>query len=404
MEAIQSVEKVTRENFLPYALPSIGDDEIAEVVDSLRSGWVTTGPKVKQFEADFAAYTGASHAIAVSSCTAALHVALTALGIGPGDEVIVPTITFCATANVVVHLGAKPVLVEIGRDLNIMPEAIEAAITPKTKAIMPVHYGGQSCNLEVIYQIAAYHNLAVVEDAAHAIGSTYHGEKIGADTLHQATPGLKRVTAYSFYATKNMTTGEGGMIATDDDDLAEHMRLLTLHGMNRDAWKRYTSAGSWYYQVVLPGYKSNMTDIQAAIGIHQLRRLDDFIAIRQAYAKRYDTAFADLPAIITPMTHSDRNHIYHLYAVRLDLNQLSIDRAQFIDEMKAHNIGTSVHFIPIHLHEFYQEKFGYQRGDLPYSEASYDSIVSLPLYPRMTDIDVQDVIDAVYSIVEYNRR
>ncbi len=397
-------EQTIRETFLPFALPSIGEEEIAEVVDSLRSGWVTTGPKVKRFERDFAEYIGTQHAIAVNSCTAGLHIALTALGIGPGDEVIVPTLTFCATANVVVHLGARPVLVDVGNDFNVTPETIEAAITARTKAIMPVHYSGQACDLEAIHEVAGRHNLPVVEDAAHAVGSTYHDHKIGSDALAQSISNrqgrpVRSITVFSFYATKNMTTGEGGMITTNDGDLADRMRMLALHGMSRDAWKRYTSAGSWYYEVVLPGYKDNMTDIQAALGIHQLRRLDRFIKTRQHYARLYDEAFAELAEIATPMTHPDRNQVYHIYVIRLHLERLAIDRAAFIEELKSRNIGTSVHFIPVHLHPFYQQCLGYRRGDFPQAEAIYDRIVSLPLYPRMTELDVQDVIRAVRQII-----
>ncbi len=422
-----------RETFLPFSLPTIGEEEIAEVADSLRFGWITTGPKTKRFEEQFREYIGAKHAIAVNSCTAGLHIALTALGIGPGDEVIVPTLTFCSTANVVVHLGARPVLVDVGDDFNVTPEAIEQAITPKTKAIIPVHYGGQPCDLEAIYAIAARYNLTIIEDAAHAVGATYHGHKIGSDTLSnevreqgsllrqedketkgqgkkeqkgapQLRSKLKVVTVFSFYATKNMTTGEGGMITTADDELAERMRLLSLHGMSRDAWKRYTSAGSWYYEVVAAGYKYNMTDIQAALGIHQLRKLDGFILTRQRYARLYDQAFASLPEIETPITHSDRNHIYHLYVIRLDLERLTIDRAQFIEELKALNIGTSVHFIPVHLHPFYRETFGYQRGDCPVAERIYERIISLPLFPRMTNADALDVIQAVSHLIGRYRR
>jgi len=399
-----TLEATIRENFLAYALPSIGEEEIAEVVDSLRSGWVTTGPKVKRFESDFAGYVGARHALAVHSCTAGLHIALTALGVGPGDEVIVPTLTFCATANVVVHLGARPVLVDVGEDFNVTPGAIEAAITPRTRAIVPVHFGGQACDLDAIYEVASRRGLPVVEDAAHAIGSTYHGRKIGSSALGEAARrGVKSVAVFSFYATKNMTTGEGGMITTADDALAERMRLLSLHGMSRDAWKRYTSAGSWHYDVVAPGYKSNMTDIQAALGIHQLRRLDTFVKIRQYFAQLYDEAFAALDEVQTPGAHADRNHVYHLYVLQLDVERLAIDRAQFIDELKARNIGASVHFIPVHLHPFYREHFGYRRGDLPRAESLYDRIVSLPLYPRMTETDVRDVVDAVWHIIRTNR-
>ncbi len=400
-----------RSSFLPFCLPAIGEEEIAEVVDSLRSGWVTTGPKTKRFEDQFHDYVGSKHAIAVNSCTAGLHIALTALGIGPSDEVIIPTLTFCSTANVVVHLGGRPVLVDVGKDFNVLPGCIEKAITPRTKAIMPVHYGGQACDLEAIYQIAARHKLAVVEDAAHAVGGSYHNHKIGSDALPLSplpsplsTSGLRHATAFSFYATKNMTTGEGGMITTADDELAERMRLLTLHGMNKDAWKRYTAAGSWYYEVMLPGYKSNMTDMQASLGIHQLRKLDGFIETRRRYTRLYDAAFANLPEIEIPLTHSDRSHIYHLYVIRLCLERLKIDRAQFIEKLKTLNIGSSVHFIPVHLHPYYRETFSYKKGDLPNAEYLFEQMVSLPLFPKMAERDVQDVIHAVTTIIEANRR
>jgi dTDP-4-amino-4,6-dideoxygalactose transaminase len=398
------LEAPARESFLPFALPSIGDAEIAEVVDTLRSGWVTTGPKVKRFEEQFGAYTAASHALAVNSCTAGLHTALTALGVGPDDEVIVPTLTFCATANVVVHLGARPVLVDIRSDFEIDPAAVEAAITPRTRAIMPVHYAGQACDLDAIFEIASRNNLAVVEDAAHAVGSTYHGLRIGSDYIAASYPNLRHATAFSFYANKNMTTGEGGMITTADGRLAGEMRALALHGMSKDAWKRYTNAGSWFYEVVSAGYKNNMTDIAASLGLHQLSRLDGFIKTRQRYARMYDEAFAGLEALETPIKHADRNHVYHLYAIRLNLNQLTIDRNEFIDQLRQMNIGASVHFIPVHLHPFYRDRFGYRRGDLLRAEAIYDSLLSLPLYPAMLDQDVTDVIEAVHHIVSNNRR
>ncbi|MDD5779359.1 MAG: DegT/DnrJ/EryC1/StrS aminotransferase family protein [Candidatus Thermoplasmatota archaeon] len=384
-----------RAAFLPYALPSIGEEEIAEVVDSLRSGWLTSGPKVRRLEGELAAYLGARHALAVSSCTAALHIALTALGIGPGDEVVVPTMTFCSTANVVVHLGARPVLVDVGPDLNVTPEAIEAALTPHTPAIVPVHYGGQPCDLEAIHALAARHGLPIVEDAAHAIGARYRDQKIGSDAL--AAP--RSITCFSFYAIKNMTTGEGGAIATADDGLAETMRLLTLHGMSRDAWKRYSGSGSWYYEVVLPGYKDNMTDIQAALGIHQLQKLEGFIETRRRYARLYDEAFVDLPEVKVPIVRPGRCHVYHLYPILLSLERLAIERAQFIEELRARGIGTSVHFVPVHLHPFYARQFGYRPGDLPCAEALYSRLISLPLYPAMSVTDVADVIHAVGDVV-----
>jgi dTDP-4-amino-4,6-dideoxygalactose transaminase len=402
-----SADPSAHRRFLPFCQPDIGQAEIDEVVDTLRSGWVTTGPKVKRFESDFATYIGCKHAIAVNSCTAGLHVSMAALGVGPGDEVLVPTLTFCSTANVVVHLGARPVLVDVGDDFNVTPQAIEAAITPRTKVIVPVHYGGQACDLAAIYEIASDHKLAVVEDAAHAVGATYHGSRVGSDAVSGAvrgSRGVKVATVFSFYATKNMTTGEGGMITTANDAMAERMRLLTLHGMSRDAWKRYARTGSWYYEVLVAGYKDNMTDIQAALGIHQLRRLDDFIATRQRYARLYDEAFAELPELERPLVRADRDHIYHLYVIRLKADRLTIDRAQFIEELRAYCIGTSVHFIPVHLHPFYREAFGYRPGDLPRAEEIYDRVVSLPLYPRMTEADVRDVIGAVHHIATTHRR
>jgi dTDP-4-amino-4,6-dideoxygalactose transaminase len=384
-----------RSTFLPYCLPSIGEEEIQEVVDSLRSGWVTTGPKVKRFEEGFAKYVDAGHAIAVNSCTAALHIALTALDVGPGDEVIVPTLTFCSTANVVAHLRARPVVVDVDEHHQIALDAVSRAITPKTKAIIPVHFAGQACDLDELLALAANHGIPVLEDAAHAAGCEYGGRKIG-------THG--RAVAFSFYATKNMTTGEGGMITTNDDRLAARMRLLALHGMSRDAWKRYTEAGSWYYEVVEPGYKDNMTDIQAALGIHQLRRLDDFNRRRRQIAASYHEAFAGLPELQLPRERPGRNHIYHLYPVELALERLRIDRAEFINQLKLANIGASVHFIPLHRHPFYQETYGYRPEQFPVADSIYRRLVSFPLYPKMSDQDVADVIAAVRDIIAANRK
>ncbi|WHZ15113.1 MAG: Aminotransferase, DegT/DnrJ/EryC1/StrS family [Nitrospira sp.] len=395
---------VSRSNFLPFALPSIGEEEIAEVVDSLRSGWITTGPKVKLFEDAFAQYVGTPYAIAVSSCTAALHIALTALGVGPGDEVIVPTLTFCASANVVVHLGARPVLIDVGEDFNVTPEAVERAITPRTKAVMLVHYSGQACELKALYEVARRHNLAVIEDAAHATGAEYRGMKIG-DARHSTVYGSERhVVCFSFYAIKNLTTGEGGLIATADGTLAERMRLLTLHGMNRDAWKRYMGSESWFYEVLEPGYKCNMTDIQASLGIHQLKKLDGFIETRARYARLYTEVFRDIPEVETPLVHPTRTHAWHLYVIRLALERMTIDRAQFIEALRIRNIGTSVHFIPVHLHPYYQKQYRYRHGDLKQAEYLYDRIVSLPLYPGMTEDDVHDVIDSVQAVTSAYRR
>jgi dTDP-4-amino-4,6-dideoxygalactose transaminase len=394
---------IARKTFLPFALPSIGEAEIAEVVDSLRSGWITMGPKVGRFETAFAEYLGAPHAIAVNSCTAALQIALHALGVGPGDEVIVPTLTFCATANVVVQLGARPVLVDVADDLMIDPAAAEASITSKTRAIMPVHYGGQACDLAAIYGLAARHGLAVVEDAAHAVGTDYQGRLIGSTFDDRWPRPPHRATAFSFYATKNLATGDGGMLTTDDPELAKRCRRLALHGMTRDAWQRYSRAGSWYYEIIEPGYKCNMTDIQAAIGIHQLARLDEFTRVRRRYGAMYDAALADLPEIGLPLRRPYCTHTFHLYPVQLDRSRLRIGRDELIQELSRCNIGASVHFIPVHLHPYYRDTFGHAAGDLPNAERIFSQLISLPLYPAMSEDDVASVHRALRGIIEESR-
>jgi len=385
-----------RETFLPFALPDLGEEEINEVVDTLRSGWLSVGPKTKEFETRFRDYIGSREAVAVSSCTAALHLALVAARIGEGDEVITSPTTFCATANVVVHQRANPVLADICEDdMGLDPAQVEAKITPRTRAIIPVHMAGHPCRMDEILDVARRHNLLVIEDAAHAAGAVYKGRRIGT---------LGDVTAFSFYATKTMTTGEGGMLTTDDEELAAEMRVWGLHGMSRDAWKRYTLAGSWYYEVVAPGFKYNMTDVGAALGLHQLARLERFRELRQHYADMYTAAFAEMPEIQTPAVSPDVVHAWHLYVIRLTPGALSIDRAQFIDELRRHNIGTSVHFIPLHLHPFYQKAFGYTRGDFPVAESVYEGAISLPFYTRMTETDVFSVIEAVRRTVKRFRR
>lgn len=388
-------EAPVRTSFLSFCVPDIGEGEIDEVVQTLRSGWITTGPRTKEFEQQFAAYTGAKHAIAVSSCTAALHVSLAAIGVGPGDQVITSPMTFCSTANVIIHLGAMPVFADIGPDMNIDPAEIEKCITAHTRAIIPVHHSGQPCRMDEIMEIAQEHDLVVVEDAAHAVGAVYRGRRIGI---------IGDATAFSFYAIKNMTTAEGGMITTGNDELAEKMRILSLHGISKDAWKRYDSTGSWYYEVLCPGFKCNMTDIQAALGLHQLSRLDDFLATRKHYASMYDEAFADVPQIQTPRVWPDVFHARHLYVIELRLDQLTIDRAQFIEALRAENIGTSVHFIPVHLHPYYSQKFGYARGDFPVAEHIYDRMITLPLYTKMCEADVRDVVAAVKRIIYRHRK
>ncbi|GAB4471722.1 MAG: DegT/DnrJ/EryC1/StrS family aminotransferase [Anaerolineae bacterium] len=384
-----------RKEFLPFCLPDIGEEEIEEVAQVLRSGWITTGPRTREFERRLGEYVGARHAIAVNSCTAALHIALAALGIGPGDEVVTSPMTFCSTVNVIVHLGGTPVFADIGSDYNIDPAEIERRITPRTRAIIPVHYSGQPCRMDDILACARDHGLRVVEDAAHAIGASYHGRMVGA---------IGDITAFSFYATKNLTTAEGGMITTDDDDLAERMRLLALHGISKDAWKRYTSEGSWYYEVIYAGYKYNMTDIQAALGIHQLARLEQFLEARRQIVARYNDAFSEMPELQTPVVHDDLCHAWHLYVIQLNLERLTINRAQFIEALRAENIGTSVHFIPVHLHPYYRERYGFKPGDYPMTERIYERILSLPLYPKMSEQDIRDVIAAVTRIVQTHRR
>jgi dTDP-4-amino-4,6-dideoxygalactose transaminase len=379
-----------RGEFLPFAAPLLGDEEIDEVVHCLRSGWLTTGLKVKQFEREFAEFTGAKHALAVNSCTAALHLALEALGVGPGDEVITTPMTFTATAAVIEHLGARPVLADCAADtLNIDPAQIERRLSPRTRAILPVHFAGQACDMDAIGAIARDAGVPVVEDAAHAIPTRYHGRLVGT---------LSDVTCFSFYATKNITTGEGGMVVTGRDDVAERMRLMHLHGMSKDAWKRYTQNGSWSYEIMAPGFKYNLTDIAAAIGIHQLRKCEAFHRRRLTIANQYDAAFADLPGLAIPRVEDREGHGWHLYVLQVDAERFGIGRDALIEQLIARNIGVSVHFIPLHVHPYYRDRYGLEPGDFPNAWSAYQRIVSLPIYARMTDDDVRDVIDAVHDI------
>lgn len=383
------------EPFLPYCLPDIGDDEIDAVVETLRSGWLAPGPRVLAFERAFAERIGARHAIAVTSCTAGMHLALLACGVGPGDEVIVPAITFPATANVVVHAGATPVLADVDPvDLTLDPAAVRAKLTPRTKAIMPVHYAGQACRMEELWTIAGERGLRVIEDAAHAFGTTYRGEPVG------RTPDA---AVFSFYATKNLTTGAGGMITTDDDRVAEEVRRRRMHGLSAEAWGRYTESGTPFYQVVVPGFNYTMGDMEAAIGLVQLRRADALLARRRAIAERYAALLGDVPEVALPRER-EPGHSWHLYVIRLRREALSIDRDAFLRAMREEGIGTSVHFIPLHYHPYYRETFGWKRGDYPRAEAAFEEIVSLPLYTRMRDADVERVAQAVRRIVERHRR
>ncbi|HXF52331.1 MAG TPA: DegT/DnrJ/EryC1/StrS aminotransferase family protein [Dehalococcoidia bacterium] len=383
------------EPFLPYCLPDIGDEEIDAVVETLRSGWLAPGPRVLAFEQAFAERVGARHAIAVTSCTAGMHLALLACGVGPGDEVIVPAITFPATANVVIHAGATPVLADVDpRDLTLDPAAARAKLTARTKAIIPVHYAGQACRMEELRAIARERGLRVIEDAAHAFGTTYRGDPVG------RTPDA---AVFSFYATKNITTGAGGMVTTDDDRLAEEVRRRRMHGLSADAWDRYTESGTPFYKVVAPGFNYAMGDIEAAIGLTQLRRADALLARRRALAEQYAALLGDLPEIALP-EEREPGHSWHLYVIRLRRGALSIDRDAFLRAMREEGIGTSVHFIPLHYHPYYRETFGWKRGDYPQAEAAFEEIVSLPLYTRMSDADVERVAKAVRRIVERHRR
>ena len=398
--------------FLPFALPDIDHTELTQIQEALNSGWVTTGPKTRQFEAEFATAVGAKHAIAVNSCTAAMHLALEAIGLQRGDEVITTPYTFAASAEVIRYFDARPVLVDIcADDFNIDPRRIEAAITSRTKAIIPVHIAGLPADLDAIAAIAAKYNLAIIEDAAHAFPTRYKGRMIGSKVSHQpSTNGqvdtlrnLQHAVCFSFYATKTITTGEGGMICTDDDALAERCRIMALHGISKDAWKRYTAEGSWYYEIIAPGYKYNLTDIASAMGLAQLAKAERMWQRRCNIAQAYSAAFCQLPELQIPTEGADSQHAWHLYMLRLNLNQLEIDRAQFIEALKARNIGVSVHFIPLHLHPYYRTTYGYQAEDFPLAYREYQREISLPIYSKMSDQDVQDVIEAVSNIVATHR-
>lgn len=382
-----------RHSFLPFALPSIGEEEINEVVDTLKSGWITTGPKTKRFEEEMKKYTGCKHAIALSSCTAALHLALVALGIKEGDEVITSPVTFPSTANVIIHCGAKPVFADIDKKtLNIDPNKIEQKITKKTKAIIAVDLAGQPCEYDKIRKIAQKYDIPIIEDAAHSIGAEYAGKKIGT---------LNKATCFSFYPIKNITTGEGGLLATDDDKLAETARIYSLHGMSKNAWQRYSAKGSPYWETVAPGYKYNMTDIQAAIGLHQIKKLDDFIDKREKYAKMYKDAFSKVEEITIPIQINGVRHAWHLFVILLDIDKLKITRDKFMDLMKQENIGTGIHFVSLHMHKYYKKAFGFKDEDYPNASYVSDRIVSLPLYPKMSVNDLIDVVNATKKIIAY---
>ena len=378
-----------RETFLPFSPPSIGDAEIAEVVDTLRSRWITTGPKVKRFEQEMTARLNAPAALAVSSGTAALHLALVLADIGPGDEVITTPMTFTASVAVIEHVGARPVLVDIEPDtLNIDPKRVKAAVTDRTRAVMAVHYGGHPCELDPLEAICREHGLVLVEDAAHALPATYRGRTVGSGD---------NPTAFSFYATKNLTTAEGGLL-TGDPQMIERAVVASLHGMDKDAWKRNDQGGNWRYDVVMPGFKYNMTDIQAALGLTQLARLDDFHARRREIAATYTAALGPLGVFDLPVERAQCRSAWHLYPLRLRPGALFLSRDAFIAGMQERNIGTSVHFIPIHTFTYYRDEYGYRPQDFPITLHEAERLLSIPLHPGLTDADVQDVIEAVTAV------
>lgn len=414
-----------RETFLPFALPDIGDEERRQVLEVLDSGWITSGPKTQQFEREAAAFLGAAHAVAVNSCTAAMHLTLEAAGLGPGDLVLTTPYTFAATAEVVRYFDAVPVFVDIEPDTfhldaSRLAEAVEAlqrgsrqtSLLPpalregppsrlgKLKAIMPVHMAGHPCDLDPIYAVAGRHGLAVIEDAAHAFGTTYKGLPIGCPRHGN---GFSAV-CFSFYATKTITTAEGGLITTADETLAERCRTMALHGISKNGWKRYTAEGSWHYDINAPGYKYNLTDLAAALGLAQLGKAERMRRRRADIARRYTDAFRTRPELQVPADAQGDQHAWHLYMLRLNLDRLLIDRAQFMTELKQRKIGASVHFIPLHTHPYYRQTYGYAPEDFPVAYREYQREVSLPIYSKMSDADVDDVVEAVLSIVTTFRR
>ena len=450
---------------IPFYKPSIGPEEIDEVVDTLKSGWLTTGPKTKRFESDFAHYLRQKHAVALNSCTAALHLALEAIGLKAGQGVIVPTMTFAATAEVVRYFGASPILVDcLTKDFNLdvadADRKIQSALASgqSVAAIMPVHYGGQIGDVAGVQALARRYNLKIVEDAAHCCPAYYkettdHGPRTtglqdgglakaesrkqkaemesggtkGPRTMDHG-PGQRSevssqwsvvsspgpawlpvgtgadISCYSFYANKTITTGEGGMACTENDEYADRMRIMSLHGISRDAWKRFTAEGSWYYEIIAPGYKYNLTDIAAAIGIHQLRKADLFHRRRTELVSQYRASLEEVEEIILPQVQPDRIHSWHLYVIRLKLDLLQIDRARFITELQQRGIGTSVHWLPLHMHPYYRETYGYAPQDLPMACSLYPEIITLPLYPDMSEGDVAYVCDSIKDIIARNLR
>jgi dTDP-4-amino-4,6-dideoxygalactose transaminase len=393
--APQAPVRPPRTSFLAFSPPSIGNEEIEEVLDTLRSDWITTGPKTHRFATEFTKYVGGLDALPLNSCTAGLHTALVTAGIATGDEVITTPMTFAASVNVIEHVGATPVMVDVEADtLNIDPSLVEKAVSARTRAIIAVHYAGHPAELDRLRKIAWRHNLVLIEDAAHALPAKYKGVRIGAGP---------NPVAFSFYATKNLTTAEGGML-TGDSDFLDKARVVSLHGMSRDAWRRYDKGGSWRYEILTPGFKYNMTDIAAALGLCQLRKLDAFQNRRREIVGAYMHAFSNCDALETPVERSEVDHAWHLYVLRLLPERLTIGRDQFIDELAQRNIATSVHFIPVHLHPYYRDKYQLLPDRFPVAVDNYARMLSLPLNTRMSDDDVLDVIHAVLEVIRIHRR
>jgi dTDP-4-amino-4,6-dideoxygalactose transaminase len=385
-----------RSSFLPFHQPLVDADDERAVVETLRSGWLTTGPRTKAFEKDLASYTGAAHCVAVNSCTAALHLALDAIGVGAGDEVITSPMTFASTANVIVHRGARPVFVDVEPDtFNIDAAAIERAVTARTKALIPVDFAGQPCDLDAIMSIGARYGIPVIEDAAHAIGAEYKGRRVG---------GIADMTCFSFYATKNITSGEGGALTTNRQDWADRVAVMALHGISRDAWKRYGSEGYRHWDIIAPGYKYNMFDLQAALVRSQFNKMDAFYSRRVALKQRLDAGLRDLPEIALPVERPWVRHAYHLYPILTQTDRLSVDRDTIMNAIQAENVGIGIHFRAVHLHPYYADTFGFHRGMFPVAEGYSDRTISLPLYPKMTDQDADDVVAAVTKVLSRYRQ
>lgn len=386
-----------RQTFLPFSTPTLDNEEINEVIDSLRSGWITTGPKVTRFQEDFRTYVGSGHAIPLSSATAGLHLTMLALGIKEGDEIITTPMTFASTLSIPVLCGAKPVLVDVEPGtLNMDVSRVREKITPRTRAVIPVHFAGQPCDLDHLFQLAKEFNLSVIEDAAHAVGAEYKGGRIGS---------FNSVSIFSFHPNKNMTTGEGGMVCTPEETLAEEISLLRFHGMSREAWKRFAASGSPNYDIVIPGFKYNMMDIQAAIGIHQLPKLDGFIERRRELAEKYNCRFADVPELALPeYAPYSMRHAWHLYTPQVKIEELAINRDEFMDELKKLNIGSGLHYKAIHHHPWFRKNLPQESGSLPNADYASDRILSLPLFPNMSDSDLDDVVAAVKEVILRNRR